>query len=81
MKDSMWAKPGRVTVHCRSTVLSRVEFSGATEVSPQAIGGALRDAVLHDNTSIQYQGGVVQRLAQGPIHDGGDITRLPRVSQ
>ena len=81
MADATGAKPGRVTVHCLSTVLSHVEFSGAAEVSPQEIGGASGDAVWHDEAPIQAQGGVDHRLAQGPVDHGGEPPGLARVSQ
>ena len=81
MADATGANPGQVNVHFQSTFLSRVELSGAAEVAPQAIRGASGDAALHGDSPIQSQGGGVQRLAQGPGHNGGDSPGLARVSQ
>ena len=58
-----------------------MDFSGDAEVAPQAIGGASGDAALHGDSPIQSQGGGVQRLDQGPGHNGGDPPGLARVSQ
>ena len=81
MDDAMGAKPGQVTAHYLSTVMYRVDFSGDVEVSPQAIVGTSVDAVLHGNPSIHSWVSVVQRLTQGPGHNGGDPLGLASVIQ
>ena len=81
MVDSIGDNAGRVTVHCQSTVLSCADFLGNSEVAPQIIGGAFREAVLHDKLPIQAQSGVDQRLAQGPVHNSGEPPGLTCVSE
>ena len=81
MDGAMGAKPVRVTFHCRSTVLPRVDLSGAAEVAPHAIRGASGDAILHDEPPIHTQSGNNQRLDQGPGNQGGEPPVIARVSQ